>query len=300
MGNGSVNVCHISDYKPNVLEWENFMSSIYSANKYQSESVDDGIKIHLGYCNGDRTVAPYYKLGMQDDVHMLINGGSGSGKSVLVNSIIATLTWLYAPNDLQLELIDLKGCEFKLFIDKKLPHVRSCKCIGYDVTIPHNLLSGLVDTINDRIRLFQNNDCKNIDEYNKSNSENRVSKIVVVCDEYQRLFEDYEARSYVLGDLLKIIKYGRAAGVHLIFSSQSCGKNMDKDILAGFSLRCALRCDVDVSEATLGSAHAIYIVEKSGWLWAKSNRIDESLMYFKTPFISDEVLLKYLERYSIK
>ena len=93
--------------------------SILSFEDLQKNYVKDesGLYINLGM----NTNNDIYNLDLCKTPHLLVSGTTGSGKSVLINSILTSLLLNYTPQELELVLIDVKQVEFSIY--KDIPHL---------------------------------------------------------------------------------------------------------------------------------------------------------------------------------
>lgn len=164
-------------------------------------------------------------LDMLEQPHLLIAGSTGSGKSVLINSLIYTALYK-SPNRCHFILIDPKRVE--LIDYKLLPHT-----IAY-ANEPPNIAAALVSAINlmeSRYKLMQQQRIK------KSNA----ADIYIIIDEFADLIITQKKQCLPL--LIRISQLGRAANIHLIAATQ----RPTRDIISGqikvnMDSRVALRC----------------------------------------------------------
>lgn len=180
-------------------------------------------------------------------VHGLIGGTSGSGKSTLLHDIIINGAWLYSPDELQFVLLDFKSVEFGIY--SGLPHVRVMSTKS-DREYGSNVLAYITKEIEYRKKLFGR--ASNIEEYN--NDSHHVPRLLVVIDEFHNLFvnegslgdlRDSNISSQINKDFNKILKEGRAFGVHLLLATQEAGGIQSIDAyLQQIKLRIALKMEV--------------------------------------------------------
>ena len=160
--------------------------------------------------------------------HILIAGATGSGKSVLINSMLYTALQ-YAPNQKAFIFIDLKRVELSDY--KATPH-----CLYYADT-PQKAKIALdyaCNIIENRYIIMQRNGVKQF-------SAGGYNQIYIVIDEYAELVT-LAARD-VTRQICRIAQIGRAAGVHIILATQ----RPTRDIITGqikvnLDTRIALRC----------------------------------------------------------
>ena len=164
-------------------------------------------------------------LDMLKQPHLLIAGSTGSGKSVLINSLIYTALYK-SPNRYQFILIDPKRVE--LIDYKPLPHTISYSSEMSDIL---EALQYSIDLMENRYRLMQRQRLK------KSNA----TDIYIIIDEYADLV--IQAKKQVERYIIRLSQLGRAANIHLILATQ----RPTRDIITGaikvnLDSRIALRC----------------------------------------------------------
>lgn len=302
----------IKNSKSEGLPWDDFINIAVPEDKIWTYTTDKYVDLDPGFWNGDPTAYKGYTIGNDGNVHVLAVGGTGAGKSVFLNHLIATATRKYSPRELELWLVDFKGSEFKFYMKSEehpymLPHIKACLCTS-DADYSGSLYSALRKVAEDRYQLLKDTGFKNMKDYNQSlraqGRENEtVPRILFINDEFQVIFEKAEPKilEQIKKDITYISKVARAAGVHFLFTSQSMKGTVSADILQQFTLRFALRCDEEVSMSILGSKNASNIREKFGYLYAKSleDKTPESQKRYRTPFISDDRLREHIKQMSI-
>lgn len=143
---------------------------------------------------------------------LLIVGTMGSGKSVEINSLILTLLMNRSPEELSMYLIDVKKVEFSIF--EKFKHVRRVVTEADDSI---SLLKDLITEMDRRYDVLKKAEVKNITQYNKKYPNNKLSYIVLICDEYAELAMRNEDVHELIQSLSQL---GRASGIIPIISSQ--------------------------------------------------------------------------------
>lgn len=162
--------------------------------------------------------------------HILVAGTTGSGKSIFIHSIIASLIMRASPDLLRIVLVDPKMVEMSKY--KDMPHLL-CPII----TEPDKakvMLTKLVDEMNHRYQIFaENGMVSEIDQYNEWASENGkelMPFIVVVLDEYADLVD----RCKDIGlPVVSIAQKARACGIHLLISTQRPSTNIITGVIKG-------------------------------------------------------------------
>lgn len=151
--------------------------------------------------------------------HLLVAGTTGSGKSVLINTMIASLIMRNRPDELKLMLIDPKKIEFSKYND--LPHLL-CPVISEAVE-GKNALKKLVAEMENRYSLFltKGKGCSKISEFNELAEVlglEKLPNIVMICDEFSDFMSEYGKEIEPL--IKRLAQKARACGIYLIICTQ--------------------------------------------------------------------------------
>jgi DNA segregation ATPase FtsK/SpoIIIE, S-DNA-T family len=204
---------------------------------------------------GSRQVANL-TLDSEDGYSALIGGQPGSGKSVLIHSVIMSIAIEYAPSEVELYLIDFKeGVEFKVYADIGLPHARVI-AIESERDFGLSVLRRVAGEMKLRGELFRNapGDPANVEQYRGRTGE-RLKRLVLIIDEFQQLFYRDDKIGGESAEILELIlRQGRAFGVHLVLASQSLAgmANLGRHVLGFIPIRIALQSNESDSRMTLG------------------------------------------------
>ncbi len=197
--------------------------------------------------------------------HTLICGRSGSGKSNFLHVLIQNLAFYYAPNEVQLFLLDYKeGVEFNAYANPTtLEHARLvsvASSVGFSVSF----LSWLDKETKKRGELFKQFNVKDLSDYRKHGE---MPRLIVVIDEFQVLFSDSSTKEKerVERHLTTILKKGRSYGMHLILATQTMrDADSNKSLMAQIANRIALPMDTEDSESILSDDVACELVRPEG------------------------------------
>lgn len=148
--------------------------------------------------------------------HLLIAGSTGSGKSVCINTLIASILYKATPDEVKLLLIDPKVVELSIY--KNIPHL-----LVPVVTDPKKAAGALnwaVMEMTERYKKFATNNVRDIYGYNSLNKEgiDKLPQIVVVIDELADLM--MVAPGEVEDAICRLAQMARAAGIHLVVATQ--------------------------------------------------------------------------------
>ncbi len=150
--------------------------------------------------------------------HLLIAGATGSGKSVCINCVIASILMRARPDEVKLVMVDPKKVELSMY--NGVPHL-----LTPVVTDPKKAsiaLKNIVVEMERRYQVFEDTKCKNISAYNKmceaKTEYQKMPYIVFIIDELADLM--LVAAKDVEDSIMRITQMARAAGIHLIVATQ--------------------------------------------------------------------------------
>jgi DNA segregation ATPase FtsK/SpoIIIE, S-DNA-T family len=193
---------------PNIKSATVRISSLFQAREWAS--VDSPLGFVIGKdISGTPIVGNLAKM-----PHLLVAGQTGSGKSVMINTILTSLLYRNSPSDLKLILVDPKQVELKPY--DGIPHL-----LTPVITEPEKCISALKWTVAEmerRYKALSDVHRRNIVEYNALKKEEGMPYIVVVIDELADLMmmaaRDVEAL------IVRIAQKARAVGIHLVLATQ--------------------------------------------------------------------------------
>lgn len=233
----------------------------YSKSMYSFKELLSDESLHCGdSTNGLNIPVGYTTSGGQEvcmeignaTPHFLVGGMTGSGKSNFLHNMIMSACWRYSPDELLIYLLDFKeGVEFKIYADKMLPNARLIATEA-DTEYGVKVLEHLDRERERRYKLFKEiPNCKDIQAYRYNSKGEKMPRIVVVIDEFQRLFENAQ-KADTIEQMNILAKQGRACGIHMVLSTQTL-KGLDfSDIATQFGGRIALKCSAEDSKLLLG------------------------------------------------
>ena len=201
------------------------MRSIISSKKFQESTFE--LPIAFG-----RTITnEVFMVDLAKMPHILVAGTTGTGKSVGLNVIIASLIYKKHPAELKFVMVDPKKVEFSIYsvIEKhflaKLPD--SDEPIITDCTKVIHTLKSLCIEMDERYKLLQSAHVRNIKEYNKKFVSRQLNPekghkfmpyIVVIIDEFGDLI--MTAGKDIEFPIARIAQLARAVGIHMIIATQ--------------------------------------------------------------------------------
>jgi DNA segregation ATPase FtsK/SpoIIIE-like protein len=210
-----------------------------------------GIMIALGV----DAVGKPFNMNLCSAPHLLMAGTTGSGKSVALNTFLASMLFQYRPSDVQLLIIDPKMVEMSIF--NGIPHL-----LHPVITDPREavrVFNYAIQEMERRNALLRNHGVKNIESFNskvalgKISAEEPVEKlpyIVLVVDELADLVltkgVDFESL------LSRLSNMARAVGIHMIVATQRPSVDViDGKTKANFPTRIAFRVASKVDSRTI-------------------------------------------------
>ncbi len=214
---------------------------VYYKNCLENRELSNGFgntKILIGR-NEENNSVVYYNLDSEDP-HALIAGMTKSGKSVLLNIFIIDLIRTNNIEELQLILIDPKQVEFTRY--KNIPYLDKDGIIT-NKELAIEKLNMVVDEMERRYKLFAEQSVNEINKYNNKVDTN-LPRIVLIFDEFADWMLDDNFKKSASSAVQSLSGKARAAGIHLIVSTQRPDNNVVVPILrANLGAKFALRVD---------------------------------------------------------
>ncbi len=268
---------------------------------YWKENTTEGLTIPIGLIG---TLKPQnIKFGKGTSQHLLIGGKTGAGKSSLLHTIITSSCLRYSPDELQLLLIDFKkGVEFKRYANSKLPHAQVI-AIESEREFGLSVLERVNEEIQKRGILFRGKGVEGFKEF-RLKSKKPLPRLLLIIDEYQEFFsidsDEIATKSAQILD--RIVRQGRAFGVHLILGSQtiSGSYNISRSTLDQIAIRIALQCSEDDSRLILGSDNpAARLLSRPGEaIYNALNGMVEGNYLFQVALLKEQSQQKFLAELS--
>jgi len=149
--------------------------------------------------------------------HLLIAGATGSGKSVCINTLIASLLYKARPDEVKLLMIDPKVVELSVY--NGIPHLLIP--VVTDPKKASGALSWAVGEMENRYNMFAETGCRDLKGFNMARSktgEAELPQIVIIIDELADLM--MACKGEVEESICRLAQKARAAGIHLIVATQ--------------------------------------------------------------------------------
>ena len=166
--------------------------------------------------------------------HLLVAGQTGSGKSVMINTMIMSILLRATPDDVRFILVDPKAVELALYRD--IPHLLTP--VITDMKEATNALKNATREMERRLQLLARHGCRNISQFNKFVERKRADEpqaiseiefeklpyIVVIVDELADLM--VQSGGQVEGSIQRLAQMARAVGIHLVLATQRPSVNV--------------------------------------------------------------------------
>ncbi len=258
-----------------------------------------GIDIPLG--KSGATKRQHLALGRGTSQHVLIAGRTGSGKSTLMHALITNLALNYSPDEIDLYLIDFKkGVEFKVYATNELPHA-SVVAIESEREFGVSVLQRLDDEMRIRGERFRDAGVQDLNGYRNAPGSTPLPRALLIVDEFQEFFvEDDKVAQEAARLLDRLVRQGRAFGVHILLGSQSLGgaQTLPRTTLGQMAVRVALQCSEADAHLILSENNtAAKLLSRPGEaVYNDANGAPEGNHFFQVVWLSDDRRADYLER----
>lgn len=197
-----------------------YLRSLAESSDFQKIASKGALPIALGEDTGgtpvvsDLTALP----------HLLIAGATGSGKSVCINAVIASMLLTNRPDRLRMIMVDPKRVELTPF--NGIPNLVLPVIVDADKVL--EVLKGVQNEMLRRYKLLEEAGARNLNTYN-SKSKEPMPYLVVIIDELADLM--MTAAFDVEQALVRLAQLGRATGIHLILATQRPSVNVVTGLL---------------------------------------------------------------------
>ena len=237
--------------------------------------------------------------------HTLIAGKTGSGKSTLFHVIVTNLALWCDPEQVEFYLIDFKkGVEFKCYANRRLPHARVI-AIESDREFGLSVLRRLDEELRERGELFRELGAQDIAGYKRAGGTRPMPRTLLMVDEFQEYFVEDDKIAQEASLLLdRIVRQGRAFGMHVILGSQTLGGafTLARATLGQMVIRIALQCNEADSYLILDDTNpaARMLTRPGEGIYNDSAGAPEGNHPFQIVWLSDEIRDSYLDKVSDK
>jgi len=283
-GKAAVGV-EIPNAKRNMVTLGDILNSRQFKKKYEL------IEIALGKDISGNPV----KINLIDCPHLLIAGATGSGKSVLLNSIICGLLYNVKPENIRFVIIDPKMVELKIY--NGIPHLMTEVITNSKHAIV--FLKYLVKEMDKRYEMLDEIGARDIQKLNERIKKGRANElkplpyIIVIIDEFADLMM---VTTREIEDLIvRLAQKARAVGIHLIIATQRPSVDVITGLIkANFPTRIAFQVASKIDSRTILDANgAEKLLGKGDMLLSLGNR--PGLQRIQGAFISEDEVEKIIQ-----
>jgi S-DNA-T family DNA segregation ATPase FtsK/SpoIIIE len=212
-------------------------------NAWWTESAAKSLEVPLGRAGA--TALQSLKLGRGTSQHVLVAGKTGSGKSTMLHALVVNAALRFSPSEVEFYLIDFKkGVEFKVYATQRLPHARVI-AIESEREFGLSVLERLDAELKRRGELFRDAGVQDLPGYRQARPDDPMPRTLLVVDEFQELFVEDDKLAQDSSLLLdRLVRQGRAFGIHVILGSQTLGGaySLARTTLGQMAVRIALQC----------------------------------------------------------
>jgi nucleoside-triphosphatase THEP1 len=194
----------------------------------------DGIDIPIGLEGGGRTIQIHLGGRTSTLHHTLISGTIGSGKSTLLDTIIMSILLRYSPEDVQIYFLDFKrGIESNVYTKNVLPNFRAIS-LETEPEFGLSVLKYLDQEQAERAMEYHDKGQVNLESFNEKaaadfrDTVKKLPRVVLIIDEFQEMIRDNESEvaNECVRLLERVVRQGRALGMHVILASQTLPENL--------------------------------------------------------------------------
>ena len=286
MGVGAVRIAQVFGTQYLGVEVPNENREVVSIKELLSDSNFKNSVHKIPICIGKDISGKIEVIDLSKTPHLLVAGTTGSGKSVFINNLLASLLYKFSPDELRLILIDPKMLELSVYND--IAHL-----LTPVVTEPKKSIIALKWVCKEMERRYSSMNelsTRSLEGYNQK-SENKLPYIVVFIDEMADLMmtAGKEVEYYVQ----RLAQMARACGIHLVMATQ----RPSVDIITGsikanfpsrISFQVASKYD---SRSVLGEIGAEQLLGNGDMLMSKNGA---NLVRYQSAFISDREVSKLI------
>ncbi len=268
--------------------------------KYWTEDSRSGVDIPLGRAGATKLQS--MKLGRGTSQHVLVAGKTGSGKSTLLHALITNAALRYSPDQVQLYLIDFKkGVEFKVYAALELPHARVI-AVESEREFGLSVLQRLDVEMKQRGDTYRDIGAQDLRSYREADQgKNPLPRILFIVDEFQEFFVEDDKIAQDVGLLLdRLVRQGRAFGIHVHLGSQSLGGaySLARSTIGQMAVRIALQCSESDAHLILAEENsAARLLTRPGEaIYNDQNGMVEGNNFFQVVWLTDERREDYLRQ----
>ena len=295
--------------------------------EFFTEHSDNDLHVAIGRMGATRL--QMFRLGRGVAQHALIAGKTGSGKSTLLHALVTNLAMWYSPDEIEFYLVDFKkGVEFKTYATHQLPHARAI-AVESDREFGLSVLQRIDAELTRRGELFRKVGVQDLASYRQTvkgsgvrvqgsgnadvnhsslnpepRTPNPIPRTLLVIDEFQEFFSEDDKLAQDASVLLdRLVRQGRAFGIHVLLGSQTIGGSagLARSTIGQMAVRIALQTTEADSQLILGDNNsAARLLSRPGEaIYNDQGGLVEANSPFQVAWLPDEQREVYLTRSSI-
>ena len=287
MGVGAVRISQIYGTQYLGVEVPNEKREAVTIKELLSDNNFKNSSLKIPLCIGKDISGKIEVIDLSITPHLLVAGTTGSGKSVFINTLLASILYKFSPNDLRLILIDPKMLELSVY--NEIAHL-----LTPVVTEPRKAILALkwvCKEMERRYSLMNEENTRSLDGYNQKSSE-KLPYIVVFIDEMADLMmtAGKEVEHYVQ----RLAQMARACGIHLVMATQRPSVDIiTGSIKANFPSRISFQVASKYDSRTvLGEIGAEQLLGNGDMLMSKNGG---NIIRYQSAFISDNEVNKLIK-----
>jgi S-DNA-T family DNA segregation ATPase FtsK/SpoIIIE len=213
-------------------------------DKLWTEETTEELTVPIG--RSGATKLQRLEIGKGTRQHALVAGKTGSGKSTLFHVVITNLALWCSPDQVEFYLVDFKkGVEFKCYGSRRLPHAKVV-AIESDREFGLSVLQRVDEELRRRGDLFRKLGVQDVAGYKRAGGAEPMPRSLLIIDEFQEFFTEEDRVSQSAAVLLdRIVRQGRAFGIHVLLGSQTLGGayTLARATIGQMVIRIALMCN---------------------------------------------------------
>ncbi|HYO11535.1 MAG TPA: FtsK/SpoIIIE domain-containing protein [Tepidisphaeraceae bacterium] len=275
-----------------------FESIAPSAEKFWSGKSAADLAVPIGRAGATRL--QQLRLGKGVAQHALIAGKTGSGKSTLLHALVTNLAMWYSPDEVEFYLVDFKkGVEFKTYASNELPHARAI-AVESDREFGLSVLQRIDAELTRRGDLFRKAGVQDVAAY-RQQSGAKMPRTLLIIDEFQEFFSEDDKLSQDAAVLLdRLVRQGRAFGIHVLLGSQTIGgsSGLSRSTIGQMAIRIALQTSEADSQLILGdnNSAARLLTRPGEAIYNDAGGLVEGNSPFQIAWLADEQRDQLLKR----
>jgi hypothetical protein len=251
---------------------------------------DDELRVPIGRVGATRQ--QQLRLGRGVAQHALVAGKTGSGKSTLLHALITNAGLWYPPSEVEFYLIDFKkGVEFKSYATHRLPHARAI-AVESDREFGLSVLQRIDAELTTRGERFRAAGVQTLAAFRQTTGQ-VMPRTLLIIDEFQEFFSEDDRLAQEAAQLLdRLVRQGRAFGIHVLLGSQTVGgsSGLPRTTLGQIAVRIALQTSEADAQLILGDGNsAARLLSRPGEsIYNDQGGLVEGNSPFQVAWLSDE------------